>query len=142
MTQECDRPRKSEHRTGSQLRTVNSWARPGFHQMRKSSPGMIVERVVFTAEEHLEAQRQIERRAGELWCAGGCRRGAALNDWLQAEREVLEQFIWAYARGHALRQSSRPGASVRIARKKPEARIMKRKRIVQAREPQSTSARR
>jgi hypothetical protein len=49
--------------------------------------------VGFTSGEHLGVQEQIERRARELWCAGGCRLGTALNDWLQAEREVLEQFM-------------------------------------------------
>jgi len=102
--------------------------------MRNLSPSLMVERVVFTAREHLGAQQQIERRAHELWCAGGCRRGTALNDWLQAEREVLEQFVWAYARRHALRQSSRPGSSVNVARRKPEARILKRGSELMARE--------
>src|SRR5579859_6221788 len=98
--------------------------------MRKLSPGMVVERVVFTGEEHLEAQRQIERRAREIWRAGGCRCGAALNDWLQAEREVLEQFIWGYARRHALRQSLSAGASVRVALNKPKPRILKLERAL------------
>jgi len=76
------------------------------------SPSMIAEKVVFTANEHVRAQQQIERRAHELWCAGGCPLGTALNDWLQAESEVLEQFLRAYARRHALRQSSTPESSV------------------------------
>src|SRR5579862_6403771 len=42
--------------------------------------GMIAESVVFTAEEHLKAQQQIEQRAHALWCAGGCREGGALNN--------------------------------------------------------------
>jgi hypothetical protein len=75
-------------------------------EVQHTSPSLIVERVVFTAGEHLGAQQQIERRAHELWCAGGCRHGTTLSDWLQAESEVLEQFTWAYARRHALRQSS------------------------------------
>src|SRR5258706_6966483 len=61
--------------------------------------------VVFTSGEHLGVQEQIERRARELWCAGGCRHGTALNDWLRAEREVLEQFIGACARRHSFPQS-------------------------------------
>src|SRR5271163_2447994 len=62
-------------------------------RMGKPSPGRIVEGVVCRVEEHCRVQQQIERRANELWCAGGCRHGTALNDWLQAEREVVEQFI-------------------------------------------------
>ena len=53
---------------------------------------------VLTAEGHLRLQEQIERRANELWRAGGCRDGTSLSDWLQAEREVLEQRARAYQR--------------------------------------------
>ena len=102
---------------------------------------MITGRVVFTIEEHLGVQQQIERRARELWCAGGFCRSTALNDWLRAESEVLEQFIWSYARRHALRQSSRQGPSVTVARRKPEAGILKRERTIAVRIPQSTAAR-
>lgn len=91
--------------------------------------------VVFTSGEHLGVQEQIERRARELWCAGGCRHGTALNDWLQAEREVLEQFIQVCARRHSLTQSS-----VGVARNKPETQIIKRGRTIAASHLQSTSA--
>jgi hypothetical protein len=56
-----------------------------------------VRKVVFTAEQHLGVQEQIESRARELWCMGAGCHGTALSHWLQAEREVLEQFIRAYA---------------------------------------------
>jgi hypothetical protein len=101
---------------------------------------MIAEKVIFTAEEHLKTQQQIEQRAREIWCAGGCGDGTALGDWLQAEREVLEQFIWAYARRDALRQSSRPRASVSCARKKADTRILKRRGTIAASDLQPTSA--
>jgi len=45
----------------------------------------------FSGDEHLPPQEQIEKRAYELWLEGGCRHGNDLDDWLQAEREVLEQ---------------------------------------------------
>jgi len=106
---------------------------------RRAEHSTLVERIVFTLEEHLRAQEQIERLAHELWSAGGCRHGTALNDWLEAEREVLDQFIGAYARRHEFRQASRPGASVSVARKKPETRILKRRRTVAARDLPSTS---
>lgn len=32
----------------------------------------------------------IEKRAYELWLVGGCRHGNDLEDWLQAEREVMK----------------------------------------------------
>jgi DUF2934 family protein len=62
-------------------------------RMGELSPARIVEGVVFRVEEHFRVQQQIERRANELWRAGGCRHGTALNDWLQAESEVVEQFV-------------------------------------------------
>src|SRR5258708_33591823 len=57
----------------------------------------------FTVHDHLRVQRQIEERAHDLWCAGGCSGLSALADWLQAEREILEQFVLVYA----LRRSAR-----------------------------------
>jgi hypothetical protein len=42
---------------------------------------------------------QIERRAHELWLAGGSHLDTALDNWLNAEREVLEEFIQAYKNG-------------------------------------------
>jgi Protein of unknown function (DUF2934) len=64
-----------------------------FDWVGEPSRGKIVEGVVFRVEEHFRVQQQIERRANELWRAGGCRHDTALNDWLQAEGEVVEQFI-------------------------------------------------
>jgi hypothetical protein len=100
---------KPTRRRGPQSLAVNAWWPAQRQQTAEQSPRLIVERVIFTAEEHREVQQQIERRARELWCAAGRRRGNASNDWLQAEREVLEQFIWAYARRNALEQSSSQG---------------------------------
>ena len=54
---------------------------------------------VFTVADHLKVQMQIERRAHELWLAGGSRQDTALDNWLNAEREVLEEFIQAYESG-------------------------------------------
>ena len=108
--------------------------------MRELSPSLIVERVAFTVGEHLEVEQQIEQRARELWCLQGCQDGSALDDWLQAECEVLQHFIWAYARRRALRQAPRRGASVRVAQKEPETPILKRGRTIAARYPQSTLA--
>ena len=90
--------------------------------------------VVFTAEKHLVVQEQIERRARELWGAGGCCQGTALNDWVRAECEILEQFILAFARQHSF-----PLSSAGAARNKPETRILKRERAIAASGPQSTS---
>ena len=63
----------------------------------------IQEDPIFTADDHLRAQQQIEVRANEYWRAGGCRDEAALSDWLRAECEVLEQFVLT----HILRPPAR-----------------------------------
>ena len=57
------------------------------NQRRKSSAAG------FTAKEHLSVQKAIEKRAYELWRAGGSRAMCGLNDWLRAEREVLDEFL-------------------------------------------------
>jgi Protein of unknown function (DUF2934) len=88
------------HRTSFEHRAADIRATE-FHPNRRPAPRMIVEKVVFTIEEHLKAQQQIELRARELWRVGGCRPDTTLQDWLDAEREVLQKFIWDYARRHA-----------------------------------------
>jgi len=50
---------------------------------------------VFTAEEHLQAQRAIEERARAFWLADGRETGRALQHWLRAEAEVLAEFCAA-----------------------------------------------
>ena len=69
----------------------------------------------FTVDDHLRVQHQIERRAYELWRAGGYREYSALSDWLRAEREVLEQFVLAYNARHLARReaSQRPAPRVK-----------------------------
>jgi hypothetical protein len=47
----------------------------------------------FTVAEHLLVQRKIERRAQEIWAEGGWRGNSQLGDWLQAEREIVEDFV-------------------------------------------------
>ena len=48
---------------------------------------------VFTVADHLKVQMEIEQRAHELWLAGGYRQDTALENWLNAEREVIGDFI-------------------------------------------------
>jgi len=55
---------------------------------------------VFTVGDHLKVQEQIEQRAYELWLGGGSHQNGTLENWVRAEREVLEDFI--QARTHAL----------------------------------------
>src|SRR5437016_606799 len=80
---------------------------------------------LFTVEDHLRVQQQIEARTNELWRAGGCFEGVALSDWLRAEREVLEKFVLDYhLRQSAGRESSRnPTAEVKAPR--PKAPILR-----------------
>lgn len=47
----------------------------------------------FTADEQLRVQMEIERRAHGFWRDWCRRQFAALENCLQAEREVLEEFI-------------------------------------------------
>jgi hypothetical protein len=110
------------------------------HQIRELPPSDIVEGVVFRIEEHLRVQQDTERRAFELWCAGGCRDGTALVDWLQAEREVLEQFIEDYIRRHSWPRRSRPKSSLSFARGKPETRVLRRGRTTTPGDSRATSA--
>lgn len=70
---------------------------------------------LFSVDDHLRVQHQIEVRANELWCAGGRCEDSALNDWLRAEREVLEQFVLACNARHIARRdaSQRPAPRVK-----------------------------
>ena len=90
--------------------------------------------VIFTAEEHLVVQEQIERRAHEIWGLGGYCHGTALNDWVKAECEIVENFILACAR-----QRSVPQSLAGVARSKPEIRFLKRNQTITPRNPQSAS---
>ncbi len=110
------------------------------HQIRELPPSDIVEGVVFRIEEHLRVQQDTERRAFELWCAGGCKDGTALVDWLQAEREVLEQFIEDYIRRHSWPRRSKPRSSLGLARRTPETRILRRGPTTAPRDSRATSA--
>ncbi len=89
---------------------------------------------LFTVYDHLRVQQQIEERAHELWHAGGCCDQSAMSDWLQAEREVLEQFVLAYAlQGPARREASRrPAADAKTPR--PETSTPRRRPITKLRE--------
>jgi hypothetical protein len=83
--------------------------------MRKLSQSRKEEAPVFTADDHLWVQVQIEKRAHERWRAGGCREGMALSDCFQAEGEVLKQFILIFARRHLVPQASSPKCKTQLA---------------------------
>ena len=80
---------------------------------------------VFTVDDHLRVQEQIEKRAHELWRAGGCRQDAALDDWLHAERELLENFILVYGQRQSLSQASGPSPRIRESPPSAEAQALK-----------------
>ena len=73
---------------------------------------------LFTVHDHLRVQQQIEERANDLWRTGGCCGQSALADWLQAEREVLEQFVLAYTLRRSARRepNRRPAADAKMPR--------------------------
>jgi hypothetical protein len=48
---------------------------------------------VFTTDDHLRVQQQIEKRAYEIWQARCPQQDTALDDWVRAEHEVLEDCI-------------------------------------------------
>jgi hypothetical protein len=98
--------------------------------MKKGLSEKNAREVVFTAEEHMKVQHQIEECAHALWRAGGCRNDCDLSDWLMAECIVLEQFILAYAHQQASRHE----------RRGPENRVPKRRRTLAAGNPKSKSA--
>jgi len=84
--------------------------------MKQGMQTTMQEAPLFTVDDHRRVQQQIEERAYELWREGGNRGQAALSDWLRAEREVLEQFVLAYALRHSrLEPSRRPAAEVKAA---------------------------
>ena len=47
----------------------------------------------FTAGEHMHVQSAIEERARKIWIQNGSRPNASLDNWLQAEHEVIKEFI-------------------------------------------------
>ena len=48
---------------------------------------------VFTIDDHLRVQQQIEKRAYEIWQTRSRQQDSALDDWVRAEHEVLEDLI-------------------------------------------------
>jgi len=94
----------------------------------------------FTVETHLGVQAQIERRARELWHAGGGKYNTALSDWLQAEREVIAEFIGNLASRQLSPQPSGPRVSIGAPRSEPKPRMLKRDRTTAARRRQTISA--
>src|SRR5882672_9984465 len=88
--------------------------------MKPGTQSTMQEVPLFTVADHLRVQQQIEQRANELWRARGCRDQSALSDWLRAEREVLEQFVLAYALGPSMRREAnrRPTAPAKARNSK------------------------
>jgi len=56
------------------------------------SPANVQTCFEFSARDHRHVQLQIERRANQLWQANG-RTGNALNHWLEAEAQVITEFL-------------------------------------------------
>ena len=102
--------------------------------MKQGTQTAMQEAPLFTVDDHLRVQQQIEEHAYKLWRAGGCCDHAALRNWLQAEREVVEQFVIAYAlRPSPRRQPKRPRAKV------TEPPILRQRPATKARKPVPTT---
>ena len=54
---------------------------------------------VLAMEQHLRAQTQIQQRAQHLWLSGNNRVENTLENWLRAEREVVQNLCTALLRG-------------------------------------------
>src|SRR6266853_1343649 len=80
---------------------------------------------LFTVEDHLRVQQQIEARANELWRSGGRCDETALSDWLQAEREVLGQFVLDYGVRQPARRESSRRAAAEVKARSPKATIQR-----------------
>jgi hypothetical protein len=76
---------------------------------------------LFTVDDHLRVQHQIEVRANELWRAGGCREDSALSDWLRAERDALLEFVLAYDPRSLVRRKPSRRPTVEIKPPRPRA---------------------
>ncbi len=63
---------------------------------------------VLAVEQHLRAQTQIEQRAEQLWFAAIGRPVGALNDWLRAEREVVNKLCDALLQRNQHEHSATP----------------------------------
>ena len=83
---------------------------------------------LFTVEDHLRVQQQIEARANELWREGGCADGEALRDWLRAEHEVLEQFVLAYVLAQPAEQEPNRKPTVEVGARRPNDAILRQRR--------------
>ena len=77
--------------------------------MKQGIPTAIQAAPLFTVDDHLHVQQQIEKCAHELWREGGCRDQSVWSDWLRAESEVLEQFVLAYDPRPSARAEPRRG---------------------------------
>lgn len=89
----------------------------------------------FTAEDHMWAQEQIERRAYRLRQARGCPERDALSDWIRAEREVLAQFCLACEQRLSVRSPLRPGREVKATRSRLRTTILNACESIQAFKP-------
>lgn len=94
---------------------------------------------LFTKDDHLSAQQQIEERAHELWRAGGCCDGSALSDWLRAEQEVLEQFVLAYALRPSARREPSRRRTAEVTPPDPEPPILRQRPTTKSRRPVPTT---
>jgi hypothetical protein len=93
----------------------------------------------FTVDDHVWVQQQIEKRAHALWRAGGCRKGVALGDWLQAEGEISQEFILAYAQRHSPPRAPGPRSRPRTRTPGSDVQTLKRRPAIRRGNPAPAS---
>jgi len=81
-------------RSGNKSREYNQFHKAATRpQIPPPSSQPVLPQYEFTIEEHRGVQQEIEERAHHFWFTSGSALSNALNDWLQAENEVLMAFV-------------------------------------------------
>jgi hypothetical protein len=73
-------------------------------------------------EAHLSVQRRIEARAYALWLASGCGAGAALANWVEAERQIMAEYFRRGVQASAGAQRRPCGATDRTRARRHQTR--------------------
>jgi hypothetical protein len=91
-------PRRSPTKTHWE---VSQWVR--FHTRQETVQliyAHLPPAVILATGQHLLAQAQIEQRAHQIWLASNSRAEDTLNNWLRAEREVVDNLCAALSQKH------------------------------------------
>lgn len=64
--------------------------------------------IILATAQHIRAQTQIEQRAQQIWFAGNDRPENTLDNWLRAEREVVQNLCEALLHRNVQEPESTP----------------------------------